>query len=294
VTPGPIEEFAPAKVNLALHVTGQRADGYHLLHSLVVFTNAGDRLTFTASEEDRFTVSGRFGSALPLDSTPKTGNLVLRARDALRAHAAGLGNSAPPVHIHLKKNLPVASGIGGGSADAAATLRGLARFWATGTERSALHTIGLTLGADVPMCIESQPLLARGIGEDITLLGDFPKLYLLLVNPLVEVSTPDIFKLLTNKNNLPFDVPMDGAPQEQWLGTLGATRNDLQPPAEALEPTITETLELIRTADPILARMSGSGATCFGVYRTRKGLTRAIAKLEAARPDWYVQGCKTI
>jgi 4-diphosphocytidyl-2-C-methyl-D-erythritol kinase len=293
VTPGQVEEFAPAKINLALHVTGQRADGYHLLDSLVVFTDAGDRLTFTPSEEDRFTVSGRFGGSLPLDSAPGTGNLVLRARDALRAHAGDRGNSAPPVHIHLEKNLPVASGIGGGSADAAATLRGLARFWATGTDRPALHAIGLALGADVPMCIESRPLLARGIGEDITLLGDFPTLYLLLVNPLVEVSTPEIFKLLTNKTNLPLDVPRDGAPMEQWIATLGATRNDLQPPAETLEPVISETLELIRTADPMLARMSGSGATCFGVYRSRTGMERACAKLEAERPEWYVQGSAT-
>ncbi|WP_258160925.1 4-(cytidine 5'-diphospho)-2-C-methyl-D-erythritol kinase [Rhizobium sp. TH2] len=294
MAPGETEEFAAAKINLALHVTGQRADGYHLLDSLVVFADAGDRLTFSPSEEDRFTVSGRFGGSLPLDSEPKTGNLVLRARDALRARAAARGNSAPPVHIHLEKNLPVASGIGGGSADAAAALRGLARFWATGTDRPSLHAIGLALGADVPMCIESQPLLARGIGEDITLLGDFPKLHLLLVNPLVEVSTPEIFKRLTNKNNPPLDVPRDGAPREQWIGTLGATRNDLQPSAETLEPVISDTLELIRTVDPMLARMSGSGATCFGVYQTRTGMERAWAKLEAERPDWYVQGCKTI
>jgi 4-diphosphocytidyl-2-C-methyl-D-erythritol kinase len=294
VTPGQIEEFAPAKINLALHVTGQRADGYHLLDSLVVFADTGDRLTFSPAEEDRFTVSGRFSASLPLDSTPKTGNLVLRARDALRAHAAERGNPAPPVHIHLEKNLPVASGIGGGSADAAATLRGLARFWATGTQRSALHAMGLALGADVPMCIESQPLLARGVGEDITLLDDFPTIYLLLVNALVGVSTPEVFKRLVNKSGLPFDVPRDGAPLEQWLGTLGATRNDLQPGAETLEPVITETLELIRTADPMLARMSGSGGTCFGVYRTQTGLDRAVAKLEAERPEWYVQGTATL
>ena len=291
---GQIEEFAAAKINLALHVTGQRPDGYHLVDSLVAFADAGDRLTFGPSDEDRFTVSGRFGGSLPLDSEPKTGNLVLRARDALRVHASGLGNSTPPVHIHLEKNLPVASGIGGGSADAAATLRGLARFWVTGTERPALHAIGLPLGADVPMCIESQPLLARGIGANITLLDAFPTLYLLLVNPLVPVSTPEIFKRLTNKTNLPVDVPRDGAPMEQWIATIGASRNDLQPTAEALEPAISETLELIRTADPMMARMSGSGATCFGVYRTRTGLERAWAKLEAARPDWYVQGIATI
>lgn len=286
---GTVEEFAPAKVNLALHVTGQRDDGYHLLDSLVVFADAGDRLTFSPSDEDRFTVSGRFGASLPTDAAPKSGNLVLRARDALRAEAEGQGWPAPWVHIHLEKNLPVASGIGGGSADAAATLRGLARFWGLGTDRATLHRIGLALGADVPMCIESRPLLARGIGEAITLIDDFPELYLLLVNPLVEVSTPDVFRRLENKNNLPLDVPAEGAPLEQWLGTFGATRNDLQAPAEDLQPVISEALELIRTADPMLARMSGSGATCFGIYRTRTSLDRACARLEAERPDWYVQ-----
>ena len=288
---GAVEEFAPAKVNLALHVTGQRADGYHLLDSLVVFADAGDRLTFSPSGDDRFTVSGPFGASLPTDASPKTGNLVLRARDALRAEAQGQGAFAPPVHIHLEKNLPVASGIGGGSADAAATLRGLWKFWGLALDRPALHRIGVALGADVPMCIESRPLLARGIGEAITLIDDFPELYLLLVNPLVEVSTPAVFDRLEKKDSPGFDVPAEGAPLEQWLGTLGATRNDLQTPAEDLEPAISEALKLIRAADPMLARMSGSGATCFGIYRTRAGLDRARAKLEAARPGWYVQGC---
>jgi 4-diphosphocytidyl-2-C-methyl-D-erythritol kinase len=290
VKQGTVEEFAPAKINLALHVTGQRADGYHLLDSLVVFADAGDRLTFSPSKDDRFTVSGRFGALLPTDAAPKSGNLALRARDALRVEAEGQGKPAQPVHIHLEKNLPVASGIGGGSADAAAALRGLSRFWNLGADRMTLHRIGLAIGADVPMCIESRPLLARGIGETLTLIDDFPELYLLLVNPLVEVSTPDVFKRLENKNNMPLDLPAEGAPLEQWLGTFGATRNDLQAPAESLEPLISDALELIRTADPMLARMSGSGATCFGIYRTRAGLDRATARLEAERPDWYVHG----
>ena len=286
-----VEEFAPAKVNLALHVTGQRADGYHLLDSLVVFADAGDRLTFSPSAEDSFTVSGPFSGTVPADA----GNLVVTAREALRSQAGQGGHPAPPVHIHLEKNLPVASGIGGGSADAAAALRGLARFWHFGPDRGAFARIALALGADVPMCVESRPLVARGIGEDITLLDGFPRLYLLLVNPMVAVSTPRIFTLLTDKTNPPLpDLPEEHAPMEQWIGTLGASRNDLQPPAETLEPAIGETLELIRTADPMLARMSGSGATCFGIYQSRAGLERARAKLEAARPGWYVQATATI
>lgn len=285
-----IEEFAPAKVNLALHVTGRRADGYHLLDSLVVFASAGDRLTFSPGEEDRLTVSGRFAAALSNDAAPVSGNLVVRARDALRDWASRTGVPTPPVHIHLEKNLPVASGIGGGSADAAATLRGLVKLWQLGVPRCELMAMGLSLGADVPMCIESSPLSARGIGEDIVRIEDFPPLFLLLVNPLVEVSTPEVFRQLTNRQNLPLALPEEGAPLEQWLGTLAASRNDLQSAAETIEPKISEALELIRRADPMLARMSGSGATCFGVYRTQAGLDRAVAKLEAEQPEWWVAG----
>jgi 4-diphosphocytidyl-2-C-methyl-D-erythritol kinase len=285
-----IEEFAPAKVNLALHATGRRADGYHLLDSLVAFADAGDRLSFSPAGEDRLTISGRFAAALPTDAAPGADNLVIRARDALRDWAARAGMPSPPVHIHLEKNLPVASGIGGGSADAAATLRGLDRLWQLGVPRRDLLAMGLALGADVPMCLESRPLVARGIGEDIALVDDLPDLYLLLVNPLAEVSTPEVFRQLANRENLPLALPGEGAPLEQWLGTLAASRNDLQSTAESIEPRITEALELIREADPMLARMSGSGATCFGVYRTQASLDRAWGKLEQARPEWYLQG----
>jgi 4-diphosphocytidyl-2-C-methyl-D-erythritol kinase len=285
-----IEEFAPAKVNMALHVTGRRADGYHLLDSLVVFASAGDRLSFEAAAEDRLTLSGRFAATLSDDAAPGAGNLVIRARDALRGWAAQAGRPTPPVHIRLEKNLPVASGIGGGSADAAATLRGLDRLWQLGVPPRQLHAMGLGLGADVPMCLESRPLVARGIGEDITILEDFPELYLLLVNPLAEVSTPDVFRRLTNRENPPLDLPGEGAPLEQWLGMFAASRNDMQSAAEDLEPKITEALELIRQADPMLARMSGSGATCFGIYRSQASLDRALAKLEAERRGWYLQG----
>lgn len=285
-----IEEFAPAKVNLALHVTGRRADGYHLLDSLVVFASAGDRLDFEPSGEDRLSISGRFAASLSDHAAPGSGNLVIRARDALRGWASRNGMPAPPVHVRLEKSLPVASGIGGGSADAAAALRGLDRLWGLGVPRRELHEMGLAIGADVPMCIESRPLVARGVGEDILPVGDFPEFFLLLVNPLVEVSTPEVFRRLSNRRNPPIELPREGAPPEQWLATLAVSRNDLQEAASALEPRIAEALELIREADPMLARMSGSGATCFGVYRSRSSLDRALARLEAQRPGWYLEG----
>lgn len=290
-----IEEFAPAKINLALHVTGQRADGYHLLDTLVTFAaDAGDGLRFMRAEEDGFGMSGRFAHALPADGAPKSGNLVLRARDLLRAYAAECGLPSPPVHIHLRKDLPVASGIGGGSADAAATLRGLMRLWDIAVPRQRLRDIALALGADVPMCLESRPLVARGIGEDIRMLPGFPKLHLLLVNPLVEVSTPVIFKSLTSKTNPPLDLPDDGAPLEDWLSALLEARNDLQPAAEVLEAKIVEALGLLTATKPVFARMSGSGATCFGVYPRREDCNSAKAALEAVRPEWYLQATETV
>jgi 4-diphosphocytidyl-2-C-methyl-D-erythritol kinase len=289
-----IEERAPAKVNLALHVTGQRADGYHLLDTLVAFTEAGDRLTFQSSGEDAFTISGRFAEPLLAGGQPKTGNLVVRARDVLRAFAEGSGMTAPAVHIHLDKNLPVASGIGGGSADAAAALRGLMRLWTLDVPAGKLEEIALALGADVPMCLESRPLVARGIGEEIRILGGFPGLHLLLVNPLIEVPTPPIFKSLTHKTNPPLALPLDGASREDWLAALVDARNDLQPPAEIIEGRIAEVLALLQATGPVYARMSGSGATCFGVYPDTTACQAARVALEAVRPEWYLEGTQTV
>jgi 4-diphosphocytidyl-2-C-methyl-D-erythritol kinase len=248
-----IGEFAPAKVNLALHVTGRRADGYHLLDSLVVFASVGDRLEFEPADRDGLTISGRFAGPLSTDAAPGADNLVIRARDALRAWADPKGIPVPAVHIRLKKNLPVASGIGGGSADAAATLRGLDRLWQLGVPRRDLAAIGLGLGADVPMCIESRPLVARGIGEDITFIDDLPALFLLLVNPMVEVSTPSVFRALLKRDNPPLDLPGEGAPLEQWLGTLAVSRNDLQPAAE------TDVRADVRFRRDMLRRLSQQG-----------------------------------
>lgn len=289
-----IEEQARAKINLALHVTGQRPDGYHLLDTLVTFAEAGDHLVLKASAEDRFTISGRFAGDLLLDGEPKAGNLVVKARDAMRAYAADAGLAAPPVHIHLEKNLPIASGIGGGSADAAATLRGLGRLWKLAVATAALREIALALGADVPMCLESRPLVARGIGEDITVLRRFPRLHLLLVNPLVEVSTPVIFRSLISKSNPPLDLPEDGAAPEDWLAALVEARNDLQPAAEVIEGKIVEALGLLGATGAVFTRMSGSGATCFGVYPTAEACRSARAALEAVKPEWYLQDSETV
>lgn len=278
-----VTEDAPAKINLALHVTGQRDDGYHLLDMLVTFTAHGDRLSFTSAGSDDFTLGGRFGGLL--GDAPGS-NLVLKARDLMRQAVLAQGGHAPAVAIHLEKNLPIASGIGGGSADAAATLRGLQRFWNVRLPADQLAALALQLGADVPMCLESRPLIARGIGEEIEPVA-LPRLFLVLANPLRAVSTPAIFRLLTEKNNPPLD--LSGG----WMQAIAGNRNDLEPPARSLTPEIGEIAGLLADCGAELVRMSGSGATCFGIFASLQAAQAAEQQLHRLRPDWYFQATET-
>lgn len=281
-------EAAPAKINLALHVTGQRADRYHLLETLVTFTEAGDTIRIRDGDADSFSISGPFGDLLRAGDGGD--NLVTRARDLLRDALASTGQPARPVAIHLEKNLPVASGIGGGSADAAATLRGLLRHWRAGIAPDALASMALTLGADVPMCLESRSLIARGIGEDIEPLTDLPELAMVLANPLKAASTPEIFRRLQNKTN----PPLPASATIGWMDFLAQSRNDLQPPAQALLPEIGEIIGLLSQEGAALVRMSGSGATCFGIFHSLEAARKAETSLRKKRPGWYFQATRTI
>lgn len=281
-------EAAPAKINLALHVTGQRADGYHLLETLVAFAEAGDVIRIREADADSFSISGPFGDLLRAGDGGD--NLVTRARDLLRDALVSTGQPARPVAIHLEKNLPVASGIGGGSADAAATLRGLLRHWHASIDPQRLASLALTLGADVPMCLESRSLVARGIGEDIEAVTDLPELFLVLANPLKAVSTPEIFRRLQTKNNPPLPERTSGS----WMDFLGQSRNDLQPPAQVLLPEIGEIVELLSQEGATPVRMSGSGATCFGIFQSVEAAHKAEMSLRESRPDWYFQATRTI
>ncbi|WP_319517957.1 4-(cytidine 5'-diphospho)-2-C-methyl-D-erythritol kinase [uncultured Martelella sp.] len=290
-----VAEFAAAKINLALHVTGQRGDGYHLLDSLVTFADIGDRLTFTPSDRDTFTLSGRFADDLPYHDDPETGNLVLKARNRLRAAAAQTGSPCAPVHIHLEKNLPAASGIGGGSADAAAALRGLVRLWQPGLDEKSIHAIALSLGADVPMCLASHPLIARGIGDTIQPATGFPRLDLVLANPLQPIATPAVFRALENRHNPPMalgDQPEDQ--QRDWIALVRQSRNDLQRPANRIAPVIDAVLDALSSSGASLSRMSGSGATCFGLFSDRESAHAAADRLSHARPDWFVTATATV
>ncbi|MFT4181690.1 MAG: 4-(cytidine 5'-diphospho)-2-C-methyl-D-erythritol kinase [Rhizobium sp.] len=289
-----LTEDAPAKINLALHVTGQRADGYHLLDMLVTFTGHGDRLGFCASEHDVFSLFGRFSPLLGPEADAG-GNLVLRARDLLRQAALQAGLAAPPVHIHLEKNLPVASGIGGGSADAAATLRGLARLWGLSLPPDEMTALALKLGADVPMCLASRPLIARGIGEAIELLPDFPSFAMVLGNPLVGVSTPEVFRHLARKNNPALALSSRRSnDRTRWIEIMAGLRNDLEPPARALCGEIAVLSQMITDEGALTTRMSGSGATCFGLFDDPEQATAAASALHRRRPDWYFQATETI
>lgn len=261
-----ITEFAPAKLNLALHVTGQREDGYHLLDSLVVFAGVGDSLRLTSGPL-ALTTSGPFAAGLSVRE-----NLCL---DAARFAGA-------EVQIELTKNLPVASGIGGGSADAAAVLRGLARMGVSQPEKVE------RLGADVPVCLAGRPARMRGIGEVLDPLPELPDLFLVLVNPRKAVATPDIFRTLARKDNSPLpDLPASFDLAE-LINYLDACRNDLQEPAIALCPVIAKVLRALDDEGALLSRMSGSGATCFGIFDSAPAAGLAAYRIGAAYEDWWI------
>lgn len=273
---------APAKVNLALHITGRRDDGYHLMESLVAFTDAGDRLDVEASEVDEIVVSGHFAAHVPIGG----GNLIAQARDLLRASFGA--QASGPVRLHLEKNLPVASGIGGGSSDAAAALRLLCAHWRLPASDAQLSALGLRLGADLPMCLAARPLMARGIGEAIEELPQFPPLPLVLVNPGIPLATAEVFSALTRRDNPPLPAlkPLsDIAAAAEWLN---AARNDLEPAARGLVPQVADVLQALGEIGALTARMSGSGATCFGVFSSPFTARRAGKALTEARPDWFV------
>ena len=278
----PLAIAAPGKINLALHVVGRRDDGYHLLESLTVFTRFGDRLAVAHAETDAFSASGVFAADVPLDDA----NLVIAARDRLRA-AFPLAE-CPPVSIDLEKNIPVASGLGGGSSDAAATLMALASVWDLAATKQELMRLCPPLGADVPMCLAAHPLIASGIGEKMAIVPTFPELNLVLVNPGIQVQTAAVFKALAFHENAGLPRLPEALSFEHLVQWIGRTRNDLEPTARSIAPAIGDTLRELDLAGARIARMSGSGATCFGLFESEaqaKGAARHIAR---ERPGWFV------
>lgn len=281
-----VTEHAAAKINLALHITGQRDDGYHLLDTLAVFTQAGDTLRAARSDEDRFALSGRFASILRADAD----NLVLRARDLIRQ----LRPELPPVALDLEKSLPVASGIGGGSADAAATLRALSGMLDAPLSEAEFSVAALSLGADVPMCLASRPLRVRGIGEILAPVRGLPILHMVLVNPGMAVSTPTVFGSLLEKQNAPLPELTGNVAFSDLVDWLRKTRNDLQHPASVQVPQIGHVIAALDAAGAAFSRMSGSGATCFGLFPDATAAQAAARSLASRSPAWYVKATQTI
>jgi 4-diphosphocytidyl-2-C-methyl-D-erythritol kinase len=289
-----IRETAPAKINLALHVTGQRDDGYHLIETVVTFSRNGDVVTVEAGSVDGFTMSGRFSAGLSQAVDGSDGNLVLKARDALREALHEAGFEAPPVQIHLEKNLPVASGIGGGSADAAATIRALLRHWDSELSAASLDKLSIRLGADIPMCLAGKSLIASGIGENLTLLPSMPQFCCIVANPLQVVSTPQVFRQLQSKANAGLSKPPETDDPAEWTSWLSELRNDLEPPARLLASRISELSGLMKDSGATLVRMSGSGASCFALFENAEHAERALEHFNAVRPDWYFMLTETV
>jgi 4-diphosphocytidyl-2-C-methyl-D-erythritol kinase len=286
----PMVEAAPAKLNLALHVTGRRADGYHALEMLVAFADICDELEAAPAARDSLAITGPFAPALGTTE----GNLVLRALAAIRARWPAALPSG--VALTLRKNLPVAAGLGGGSADAAAALRLFAAMGQGSVAFADLLALATPLGADVPMCLYSRPAEVRGLGEIVLPLRTFPACHAVLVNPLVPVVTADVFRRLERRDNpglppLP-DPLLRPAQLALWLDE---TRNDLEPAAVALVPAIGEIRARLAAIDGcILARMSGSGATVFGLFGSGAQAHQAAHDLRTRYPTHWVAAAPLI
>ncbi len=272
--------LARAKINLYLHVLGRRPDGFHLLDSLVVFAETGDEIVVAPSDALLLKIVGPFAATLAADDD----NLVLRAARGLR-DLAGVTTGAA---ILLTKNLPVASGIGGGSADAAATLHALMALWNIKPERAALERLALSLGADVPVCLAGRPSFMGGIGEEIAPVGTLPEAHLLLVNPGIATPTPAVFKARQGGFS---PAGRWAAPPSDAKGLAAALKergNDLTAAAITVTPAIRAVLDAIAgTESCLLARLSGSGATCFGIYADAAEAEAARRAVLAANPGWW-------
>jgi 4-diphosphocytidyl-2-C-methyl-D-erythritol kinase len=268
-----LEEFAPAKINLALHVLGRRADGYHELDSVVAFADVGDRLTLEPAAQTALTVDGSFAAAVPV--TPD--NLVLKAYAALNAV-----HPLQPVAFHLTKTLPVASGIGGGSADAAAALRGLIKMHAIKLDPATLQSLALSLGADVPVCLHGKACRMQGVGEHISDLESAISHAILLVNPLQACSTAEVFRTMGLKPGDTAGSELNPLHPSQW-------RNDMTEAALRVLPVIGEVLQGLQPlANHRAFRMSGSGATCFATFDSVDHVEAARAQIRLSHPHWWV------
>ncbi len=265
-------ETAYVKINLALHVRARRADGYHDIETLFAFADQGDVLTVEVASNDSLTITGEFSGCLSAEPD----NLVMRALTLARE----LGADVPPLAISLEKNLPVAAGLGGGSADAGAMLRLILREWPKHLDEAAVMEASALLGADVPACVVSRTAMGRGIGDQLEPVAvELSGQPVLLVNPRLPLSTATVFAAWDG-------VDRGGLDPAQWR----TARNDLANSATILCPQIDDVMALLRAQLPVVARMSGSGATCFAIFDSDAAMQAAANRIADDQPDWWVMG----
>jgi len=276
---------APAKINLYLHIVGRHANGLHLIDSLIAFSDIHDTLSFATSSGLSLEIDGPFGSQLKTEPN----NLVLEAARGL-AQLCGIKKGA---RLQLTKNLPIASGIGGGSSDAAATLKGLIQLWEVQPNNQDLHDLALKLGADVPACLSARSAFISGVGEIVSKTNHLPLCSIVLVNTGTPISTPTVFKNFI-KSQAKFSKPrrVNFSPRNliEFVSTLETCQNDLDQVAQALCPEIAQVLgELRESHGALLSRMSGSGATCFAIFANPEEATAVSLDLKQRHPSWWIK-----
>ena len=276
-----IRQTAAAKINLYLHVVGKRTDGYHLLDSLFAFAQDGDVVTVRTADSLSLEIGGRYAKNLTVDEN----NSVVKAARLLAEKL----NVQPKASLFLQKNMPVASGIGGGSADAAAALLALNKLWGNAADFKTLCEIAQKIGADVPACLFSQAVFVSGIGEQIEKSPAVPSLPVLLVNPNIALSTPAVFKNRSGAFSVADKMNTVDFSKENFIPALSLRQNDLTVSAIGLVPEIQTVLDALQTCDScLLARMSGSGATCFALFKDEQSLKTAEIQIKQRYPDWWV------
>lgn len=278
--------FAPAKLNLFLHVRGRRRDGYHLLESLVAFADVGDSLEIEEAESFSFEISGPFSKSFE----KQTGyaddqNLVVRSARLL----SQIVGKPLSLKIKLIKNLPLSSGLGGGSSDAAACIWGLQNFWGLSKNEAYIAPLLLKLGADVPVCYACEPQIMRGIGEDLSPAPVMPEIPILIVNPNKPCNTKDVFSFYDQAYSDVISVPKHFSDLYHLIDFLRTTRNDLYEPALHIVPEIKNVLHSLDSQDgSLFSRMSGSGASCFGLFESAEHCDNAAQQIQNENPDWHV------
>lgn len=276
---------APAKVNLYLNITGKRDDGYHLLDSLMVFVDVHDDIIIEPADgKITLDISGEYAKYLTDDVE---NNLVIKVAEALKAHTGDINLGAK---MGLVKNIPIGAGLGGGSSDAACVLKALNRFWSAGLSKEELADIGIRFGSDIVFCLEESAAFVSGAGEIVESVGVIPRLNILLVNPNIPLGAGDVYRKYSGKFSGSANREEFSYDSDSFVDFLAGQKNDLQEPAIVIVPEIENILSVINGQNGcLLARMSGSGTTCFGLFKDDLQAHKAVENIKAGHPNWWVR-----